>query len=294
MKNTNRQKGVSLIELMIAMVVGLVLMAGVGTVYMSSKRNYQARDQLSLMDESARVALNALTKHLEHAGYATPSKLPMGDYLMKPGDVAASGLAQGLCADGGSNINSSPTSSLRDTADNDTNATTAYGDTTGVAFIADAALFLDCANAGDSVTPRNWRGCRAETAATTEGALVYNNFFVDTDNSGVINLYCASSRLTSRAPIVPGIENIQFLYGVDTDADGAVNQYVNATGVAGAGGWQRVVSIKAGILVRSLEPVLPAAEAQSYQVLDVALTRNDRFQRAVYSAVIHLRNVVDG
>ena len=74
MKYDNKQRGISLIELMIAMVVSLVLVAGISTVYMSSKRNYQARDQLSLMDESARIALNALTKHLEHAGYATPAK----------------------------------------------------------------------------------------------------------------------------------------------------------------------------------------------------------------------------
>jgi len=80
MKN-NRQKGLSLIELMIALVVSLVLVAGISTVYMSSKRNYHARDQFSLMDETARVALNALTKHLEHAGYATPTKLPLGDYM---------------------------------------------------------------------------------------------------------------------------------------------------------------------------------------------------------------------
>ncbi|MFN3785266.1 MAG: PilW family protein, partial [Thiothrix sp.] len=81
MRYRQTQRGLSLIELMIAMVVSLVLIAGVGTVYISSKRNYQARDQLSLMDESARIALTALSKHLEHAGYATPTKLPIGAYL---------------------------------------------------------------------------------------------------------------------------------------------------------------------------------------------------------------------
>lgn len=286
MKN-NKQRGMSLIELMIAMVISLVLVGGVGTVYISSKRNYQARDQLSMMDENARVALNALSKHLEHAGYATPAKLPIGDYFIKPGDVSGSTLANGVCADGVSNI-SSP-SSLRDTADNDADSATAYGDTTGIAFIADNDLFLDCANTGGN---GRWPGCRADTASSAQGALAYNSFFIDVTN-GVPNLNCASSRLTARTPLAPGVENIQFMYGVDANADGTVDKYVNASNV-GASEWQRIISIKAGILVRSLEPVLPAAEAQSYQVLDVALTRNDRFQRAVYTAVIHLRNVVDG
>lgn len=285
------QRGMSLIELMIAMVVSLVLMAGVGTVYVSSKRNYQARDQLSLMDESARVALDALSKHLEHAGYATPEKLPMGDYLIKPGDVSGNSLASGACADGNSNIVAS--SSLRDTADNDDDSTTDYGDTTGIAFIADDELFRDCANAGNDTASRDWSGCRAGTAASVTGALAYNSFFVDTDNSGVANLYCGTSRMGGKSAVVPGIENIQFMYGVDTNLDGSVDKYVNATSV-GAGEWQRIISIKVGLLVRSLEPVLPTAEAKSYQVLDVALTRNDRFQRSVYTAVVHLRNVVDG
>lgn len=285
MKIYNKQRGLSLIELMIAMTVSLVLVAGVGTVYISSKRNYQTRDQLSMMDENARVALNALSKHLEHAGYTTPAKLVIGDYFIKPGDVAGSLLSRGSCADGGSNI-SSP-SSLRDTADNDADRTTAYGDTTGIAFIADNDLFLDCANSGGGT---RWPGCRAQTAASAQGALVYNNFFVDV-TSGVPNLNCASSRLSARTPLAPGIENIQFMYGVDANADGAVDKYVNATNV-GAGEWQGIISIKVGLLVRSIDPVLPAPEAHSYQVLDVTQTRNDRYQRSVYTAVIHLRNVV--
>lgn len=288
MKNTNRQKGVSLIELMIAMVVGLVLMAGVGTVYMSSKRNYQARDQLSLMDESARIALNALTKHLEHAGYATPSKLALGDYMYALGDAnppqaSCGGTETGVHKD--LNLTTFASRATQDNYKPDSVNTT--GDAVSVRFLGDPLLFTDCAN---GQLPVN---CQVGTAPSMEAALIYNTFFVN-DSGGQPSLMCSGSRNTSAAPIVPGIENIQFLYGVDVNTDSAVDQYMDATAVETAGYWQRVISIKAGILVRSLEPVLPTAEAQSYQVLDVALTRNDRFQRAVYSAVIHLRNVVDG
>jgi type IV pilus assembly protein PilW len=288
MKYAKQQKGISLIELMIAMVVSLVLVAGVSTVYMSSKRNYQARDQLSLMDESARVALNALSKHLEHAGYATPIKLPLGDYIYAVGDAAP---PKAACGGGESGVHKDlnlTTFASRATQDNyKPDGTNISGDAVSVRFLGDTSLFTDCANGQLPVD------CQVGKAPSMEAALIYNTFFVN-DSGGQPSLMCSGSRNTSAVQIVPGIENIQFLYGVDANTDGAVDQYMNATAVAAAGDWQRVISIQTGILVRSLEPVLPTAESQSYDVLGVSLTRNDRYQRAVYTAVIHLRNVVDG
>ena len=288
MKHIKQQQGISLIELMIAMVVSLVLVAGISTVYMSSKRNYQARDQLSLMDESARIALNALTKHLEHAGYATPAKLPIGEYL-----YALGGATPPKASCGGTDSGVHPSLNLvtfasRASQDNyKPDGTTITGDAISVRFLGDSVLFTDCANGALPVS------CQVGNAPSMEAALIYNTFYVN-DSSGQPSLMCSGSRNTSAVQIVPGIENIQFLYGVDTNTDGAVDQYMDATGVNTTGDWQRVISIKAGILVRSLEPVLPVAESKSYDVLGVSLARNDRYQRSVYSAVIHLRNVIDG
>ncbi|WGZ93032.1 MAG: PilW family protein [Candidatus Thiothrix putei] len=285
MKN-NRQRGLSLIELMIAMLVSLVLVAGISTVYMSSKRNYQARDQLSLMDESARVALTTLTKHLEHAGYATANKLPMdsvGGYFYVSG-----------ATDPKVGCSTTLSNAIKGSATQE-GFSTVYGDSVSIRFIGDATLSSD-------VLSSNLNAACFGGTPNLESSLVYNAFHVATDGStkdslGVLIpiLYGAGSNANqSKKPIVNGIENIQFLYGVDADANGAVDQYMDANDVTAAGGWQQVISIKAGILVRSLEPVLPTAESKTYNVLGVSLTRNDRYQRAVYSAVIHLRNVVDG
>jgi prepilin-type N-terminal cleavage/methylation domain-containing protein len=290
MTYSNKQQGLSLIELMIAMVVSLVLVAGVGTVYVSSKRNYHARDQLSLMDETARVALNALTKHLEHAGYATPTKLPLGEYMYPLGGTTP---PQASCggSEGESGVHPKlilTTFASRATQDNyKPDGVTTTGDAVSVRFLGDPTLFTDCANGALPVE------CQVGEAPSMEAALIYNIFFVN-ESSGQPTLMCSGSRNASAAPIANGVENLQLLYGVDTNSDGNVDQYLNATGVSAATAWQQVVSIKAGILVRSLEPVLPAAEAKSYEVLDTTLSRNDRFQRSVYTAVIHLRNVVEG
>ncbi|UOG91758.1 MAG: PilW family protein [Candidatus Thiothrix sulfatifontis] len=288
MKYSHKQHGLSLIELMIAMVVSLVLVAGVGTVYMSSKRNYHARDQFSLMDETARVALNALTKHLEHAGYATPTKLPLGDYMYPLGGTTP---PKAPCNSSDKGVHPSlnlTTFAARATQDSyKPDGVTTTGDAVSVRFLGDSTLFTDCAN---GELPED---CRVGKAPSMEAALIYNTFFVN-ESTGYPTLMCSGSRNNDAAPIANGVENIQFLYGVDTNADGNVDQYLNATGVSAAAAWLQVVSIKVGILVRSLEQVLPTAEAKSYDVLDTTLSRNDRFQRSVYTAVIHLRNVVEG
>ena len=274
-----KQRGLTLVELLIAMVVSLVLVAGVATVYISSQRTYHARDQLSGMDETARVALDTLTKNLEHAGYATPAKLPIGDYFYYKG---ASTPVAYACGDGKNNIRS--VSGLTSKATQD--AFNSNGDSIAIRFIGDSALNTDCANA--SLT----EGCQIDNASTTAASFVYNEFYVATDSSGIPNnLYCMASNDPNPKPITRGIENIQFLYGLDSDRDGAVNTYLKASSLT-ASDWAHVISIQVAILVRSQETVYDVDTAKSYTLLDTTVTRNDRYQRAVYATVIQLRNVI--
>ena len=298
MKNTaSNQKGITLVELMIAMVISLFLVGGIATVYMSSKRNYQTRDQFSIMDESARVALTTLTQSLEHAGYATPAKLLIGDYFYVAGSanpVAGScGTLQSLSL---AAIKKSATADAAFTSADSINrdGDNSYGDAISVRFIGDQFLNQDVLK---STLPAACQG----GAVSVESALVYNGFHIDTspsvkDSLGnpIPILYAAgSNKNQNKQPIVNGIQNMQLMYGIDTNADGAVDKYANASSVA-AGEWQQVISIKVGLLVRSLEPVWEQATTQNFTVLDKAVSFNDRYKRSVYTTVIQLRNVVDG
>jgi type IV pilus assembly protein PilW len=65
----NHQFGLSLIELMIALVVGLLLLAGLIQVYLSSKQSYNAQEQLARMQESGRFGMDVITRDLRRAGY---------------------------------------------------------------------------------------------------------------------------------------------------------------------------------------------------------------------------------
>ena len=292
--NHKYQHGVTLIEMMIAMVVSLVLVAGVGTVYFSSKRNYQTRDELSQMNESGRAALEALRKNLEHAGYATPNKLPLGSYFFIDSDPD---LEKKECGGGKKNIQYPEDFNTRFTQD----AFNANGDAISVRFLGDDNLFTDAA--GGSLPGE----CRVGKAASMETSMIYNAFNVDNDgktrdanNVFVPILYAVGSNVNNPQPIVNGVENIQFQYGIDADGNGTADEFKRAGGKVKIVGdvdedeWEQVVSIKVALLVRSLGNVLEVNSVRTYNLLDATVTTPaDRYQRAVYTTTIQLRNVVD-
>src|SRR5258708_5122967 len=63
------QLGLSLIELMIALALGLVLIVGLGNVYLNSSRANRELQKAGQQIESGRYALEILTNELRHAGF---------------------------------------------------------------------------------------------------------------------------------------------------------------------------------------------------------------------------------
>jgi type IV pilus assembly protein PilW len=64
-----RAYGFGLVELMIALVLGLVLIAGAGQVFLSTKGVYRLEQGLSRLQENARYAMDTMTRDLRMAGY---------------------------------------------------------------------------------------------------------------------------------------------------------------------------------------------------------------------------------
>ena len=64
-----RQKGFSLVELMVALVIGLFLMVGVIQLFIGSKQTYRIHDALSRLQENGRFALNTMTQDIRMAGF---------------------------------------------------------------------------------------------------------------------------------------------------------------------------------------------------------------------------------
>lgn len=65
----NKQKGLSLVELMIAITLGLILLTGVMQVFLSSKNVFSTQQALSRIQETGRLAIEFLSKDVRMAGY---------------------------------------------------------------------------------------------------------------------------------------------------------------------------------------------------------------------------------
>lgn len=64
-----KQKGVSLIELMISLLIGLILMSGVVQMFISSKGTYTTQKAMSRVQETGRLAIDFIAKDIRLAGY---------------------------------------------------------------------------------------------------------------------------------------------------------------------------------------------------------------------------------
>ncbi len=64
-----RQRGLTLVELMVSMVLALVLMVGTMEIFKNSKATYKTTDALGYLQENARFALKIMEKDIRQAGY---------------------------------------------------------------------------------------------------------------------------------------------------------------------------------------------------------------------------------
>lgn len=64
-----KQKGLSLVELMIAITLGLILLAGVMQIFLSSKGVFSSQQALSRIQESGRMAIEFLARDIRMAGF---------------------------------------------------------------------------------------------------------------------------------------------------------------------------------------------------------------------------------
>ena len=64
-----RQRGLSLIELMVAMAIGAVLIFGATDVYINSRNSYGVNENVTRLQETARYAMGTLEADLRMANY---------------------------------------------------------------------------------------------------------------------------------------------------------------------------------------------------------------------------------
>lgn len=85
---SRRSRGFSLIEIMVAMALGILLLSGVLAVFVSSRATYETTDQLSRVQDNGRFALDTLLRDVRSAGYLGCSRRgPLTSTLGSPDDL---------------------------------------------------------------------------------------------------------------------------------------------------------------------------------------------------------------
>lgn len=71
MKETKskRQDGVTLIELLIALVISVVLIAGIYRMFIHQQKSYATQEQVADMQQNVRIAINRMLREIRMAGY---------------------------------------------------------------------------------------------------------------------------------------------------------------------------------------------------------------------------------
>ncbi len=93
-----RQQGLTLIELMIALTLGLIAIAALVAVFMSSNLNYRQNEALATVQDNARFALDALSRDLAMAGYWGGVRPPDAALNLKVSAAASGAVAKASAA----------------------------------------------------------------------------------------------------------------------------------------------------------------------------------------------------
>ena len=88
--------------------------------------------------------------------------------------------------------------------------------------------------------------------------------------------------------LVPGVEDPQVQFGIDTDADGSVNSYVNPGSPALAG--VEILAVRLWLRLRAEREELGFTDEATYEYAGRSFTPDDALRRLVVSATIQLRN----
>jgi len=300
--NYKNQKGLSLIELMISMVVGLFLLAGVVTNFLSTKDSDRYREAISEMDANAAYAMKVLRQTITHTGYASTNNVMIDKPFLSKNDPD---VVPSTCATANrlNQINKRKTkdAGVRDfltviyLSDNPCkNGAASCSASTSLNINEDALVYTDCTGGGARRVARDV-SCSTDPNLgidPREEAKIYNTFRVNGATTGT--LMCHGSRGGGQ-PVVDNVFALQFLYGVKDEGTNSM-AYRTATEVDLSDRWGQVRSVQVGLLMRSSDANLlkKANPTFKYKVLDrevvIPKARRKHIYR-LYTSTINLENL---
>jgi len=265
------QRGMSLIELMISLVIGLVVVGAVLISIIGSSKSGKFESAYAQMNEDAQIGLSILSRDIQMAGYSEPTALvntgtvPAPVYVLNFGNLAAAifGCDTDFASPVAANVacGTGANAAIEMSYQADTQSTVATG-----------GVPSDCLGSAIAAGPPY---------------IVKNRYYISAGNSGRPELYCAGVG-GSGQPLIENVDSMSILYGVQVAAaPRQVVRYVSATAIAGIGPaeWNNVVSVRICLIVRSALPVLNDGGEDTTKYQDCAgasQTSNDRYIRRAY------------
>src|SRR3990167_3581632 len=270
-RQRSRQRGFSLVELLVAFVISMLLLTGVIQVFFASKQTYASNEASSRLQENGRFALEFIAQSARHAGYVEPANTTAG----KPAPVAIPGATtcntpQVCSTDGAGNASDSigftfQPRLLEGNVRRDCLGSV-VGDADNTDFIINQFVIIPAASAAD----HSALGCRSWNI---------------NDNDWVTG--------ATPAPLIDGIDALQIQYGLSANSSdlNSANQYVSAERVTALNKWNDVAAIRIAVLANSVERTTPPTPARAYVLLDAApIVIDDGKARQVFTTTIKLRN----
>ena len=313
-------RGFTLVELMVALAIGLFLIAGVFTAYVNGRRSQATVDDQVVMVDNVRFALETINADLRQAGV-------FGRVLAKSDESGAYNISlagapavTAECNAGWTFNADAPIQVFNSNNPNGVNCNAGYLANTDVlemrGTLRDEVTALSAGKIylnSDVNTAQFFAGTTSPAISPTAknysyyASAYYIAAFTNAAADGTALDNIPSLHLVSLQPdgtvtnqmLLSGVENLQVQLGMDTDADagGVVDQYINPPAVwldtPATPNRGQIRSVQVWLVVRSQE-VNPAAvsTAQTATMAGTSVTfANDGRRRMVVGTTVKLRNI---
>jgi type IV pilus assembly protein PilW len=74
----NKESGFTLVELLIAMTIGLIILTALSSTFLMQRKIYDVQEQVAEMVQTARAAMDMMSREIRMAGYAPTGCVPGG------------------------------------------------------------------------------------------------------------------------------------------------------------------------------------------------------------------------
>lgn len=316
-----RNSGFTMVEMMVAIVVGLIVLGGLVQITASQKQAFRLQQSANFLQENARFAVRTLDYGLRMADHwgGVESNQVTGSVTIGAGSGSCTSawvtdVDEGIMGFDGSG--STPLDCIN-AANYELNTDMVVIRYARPSFPASLDLTQVYLRAGVGTDGVLFLGSDGLPSAipTEDGVYTYplavdvfhvrpcsdpgdNNVCDDADDDGnpiptLVSLRLQSSGNLQIVPLVEGVEQLQFEYGMDTDSDGDVDNFDNATNITAGNMWDEVVAIRFSLLVRgdsrdvslgSPGPFDLSTDTPSFS------PSNAEWQRRVFIKAVQLRN----